>query len=377
MRRIRVLIGTLLLASVGIAIAQDEEPATPLSADEASESTPIADDALTPEVSADDERAISLFADDTPLELTIEGPFRQLSRDGRERPERSSLVRYIDEQGEEVTLDVDVRIRGNSRLEICAFPPLRLDFPRSQLEGTVFAGQNQLKLVTLCRQQDTYRDYLVQEYQIYLAFNALTDRSFRVRRATVQYVETEGRRPRSFTEEAFLIEEDWEVAERHGMEVLEVGSLEPADLNPRHTTLLAVFNFMIGNTDWSAIRAVPGEDCCHNGAVLHDEDEGTFVIPYDFDQAGVINTSYAEPNPVLRINSVLRRLYRGLCSMNGELELVVDRFNEQRAVIEGVFDAERVRERQRNRALDYLRGFYEIINDAEQFNEDIVEACRS
>ena len=230
--------------------------------------------------------------------------------------------------------------------------------------------------MTLCREQDAYRDYLAQEYQIYLAFNALTDRSFRVRPVTVEYVETEGRRPESFTEQAFLIEEDWEVAERHGLEVLDVESLDPAELNSRHTTLLSMFNFMIGNTDWSAIAAVGGEDCCHNGAVLHDEAEGVFVIPYDFDQAGIISTSYAKPNPVLPISSVRQRLYRGLCSMNGELDWVVGRLNEQREVIERVFDDERIRERQRNRTLDYLRDSYEIINDPEQFNEEIVEACR-
>ncbi|MFL2545978.1 MAG: hypothetical protein ACJ0SL_01225 [Candidatus Rariloculaceae bacterium] len=96
------------------------------------------------------------------------------------------MLRYRDEQGEEVVLDVDIRIRGNSRLDICSFPPLRLDFPRTRLEGTVFAGQNRLKLVTLCRDRDAFRYYLAQEYQIYIAFSALTDHSFRVRRATIE-----------------------------------------------------------------------------------------------------------------------------------------------------------------------------------------------
>jgi hypothetical protein len=324
----------------------------------------------------EDVPAGSFFADDSPLELTIEGPFRQLSRDGRERPERAGLVRYRDAQGQEVVIDVDIRIRGNSRLEFCSFPPLRLDFPRSRVGGTVFAGQNQLKLVTLCKQLDTYRDYLAQEYQIYRAFNALTDRSYRVRRAAVEYLETEGRRPKSFTEPAFLIEEDWEVAGRNDMQVLEVESLEVSDLDPRHTTLLAVFQFMIGNTDWSSIGAAEGENCCHNGKVIGSPAMGAFVIPYDFDQAGVINVPYAEPNPKFRIQSVRQRVYRGFCAMNGELEWVIQRLNEQRAAVEGAFDAERVSEKRRNSALVYMRDSYEIINDPELRNEEIVEACR-
>ncbi len=62
--------------------------------------------------------------------------------------------------------------------------------------------------------------------------------------------------------------------------------------------------------------------------------------------------------------------------MNGELEWVIQRLNEQRAAVEGAFDAERVSERRRKWALDYMRESYEIINDPEQRNEEIVEDCR-
>ncbi len=66
---------------------------------------------------------------------------------------------------------------------------------------------------------------------------------------------------------------------------------------------------------------------------------GAIVIPYDFDQSGVINIPYAEPNRALRIGSVRQRLYRGLCAMNDELEWVIQRLNEQRAEVEGAFDS--------------------------------------
>ncbi len=62
--------------------------------------------------------------------------------------------------------------------------------------------------------------------------------------------------------------------------------------------------------------------------------------------------------------------------MNGELEWVIQRLNEQRAEVEGEFNSERVSERRRNWALVYLHDSYEIINDPEQRNEEIVEACR-
>ena len=161
--------------------------------------------------------AYPTFADDTPLELAITGPFRELSRVDDERPDHDAVLEYMGPAGEAVSLEIEVRIRGRSRLDNCDFPPLSLDFPRDAVADTVFAGQNRLKLVTLCKRGDSYHDYLTTELLIYRMFNQLTDRSFRVRWATVEYIYTDTRRPRTETSSAFFIEEDWEVAERHAM----------------------------------------------------------------------------------------------------------------------------------------------------------------
>jgi hypothetical protein len=320
--------------------------------------------------------ASPLFADETPLELTIEGPFRELGRDGDERPERPGRIRVRNAAGDEIVLDVEIRIRGNSRLAICSSPPLRLDFQRSQLEGTVFEGQNRLKLVTLCRPQSAYRDYLAQEFQIYKIFNALTDRSFRVRWATVEYVESDPRRENAFVEPAFLVEEDWEVAARHGLEVLEAERLGVDDLEPRHAALFGLFQYAIGNTDWSALEG-PGDDiCCHNGNVVGSLAGGAIVLPYDFDQAGLINASYAQPSERLKIRSVTQRIYRGFCAANGELEWARGRFDAERGAIVAILSSAEVGERAARRAVQFIERFYEIIDDPERFAEEIVDECR-
>ena len=331
---------------------------------------------LVPAGAQDVERP--LFASHEPLELTIEGPFRALSRDGTRRPQRDGLVRYTDADGNEVVLDVRLRVRGNSRVEICSSNPLWLNFRRGQVGGTVFAGQNRIKLVTQCKRGDAYQDYLAQEYQIYRAYNALTDHSFRVRWLTVNYVETEGRRPSSFTEHAFLIEEDWEVAERHGMEVLEVETLSLSEIDAQATALLSVFHFIMGNTDWSGTSGPPGEDCCHNGVVIAapGTEDGRVVVPYDFDQSGLIDSEYAEPSGSLSIRSVRQRLYRGYCQANQALDWAIQRVNERRPEVTGVFESEYVRERAQRQALDYLDEAYEIINDPEQRQSVIEERCR-
>ena len=317
-----------------------------------------------------------LFQSDSPLELTIEGPLRRLARNADDRTELAGIVRYRDSSGE-VALDAEIRIRGKSRLEICDFPPLRVDFERGQLDGTVFAGQNHLKLVTLCKPRDAYREYLAQEYQIYRAYSGLTDYSFRVRWASVTYVDTERRRGEPFTEPAFLIEEDWEVAERHGLAALDVPAVGLAELEARSGALLSLFQFMIGNTDWSAIAAAPEESCCHNGKPIGSAGRGVIVLPYDFDHAGLIDAEYAQPRGHLRIRSVRQRLYRGYCATNGELDWAVQRFNERRQAIESAFHSERIGERTRSRTLAYIADFYEIVNDSEQRQSAIVEMCRA
>jgi hypothetical protein len=318
-----------------------------------------------------------LFESDAPLALTIEAPFRQLSRNTDEREELAGVVRYRAPDGSELMLDAEIRVRGKTRLEICDFPPLRIDFKRGQLDGTVFAGQNHLKLATLCKERDAYRDYLAQEFQVYKAYNALTDRSFRVRWVNVEYVDTGDDRAEPFTEGAFFIEEDWEVAERHGLEALTVPNVALASLDLRSMALLSLFQYMIANVDWSGISPAPGEDCCHNAKPIGGPG-GTDValLPYDFDQSGLVSAGYATPRADLGARSIRERIYRGYCVANGEIDWAVQRFNEVRPQIESVFDSEPVEARTRERTLEYVADFYEIINDPKERRDEIDDECR-
>jgi len=321
---------------------------------------------------------LPLFEDSASLELTIEAPLRALKRNADDRQEHAAVLRYRSPSGQEYVFDIEVRIRGKSRLQFCDFPPLRIDFDTDALEGSIFAGQDHLKLVTLCGERDSYRENLAEEYQIYRAYNVLNDYSFRVRWAEVEYVVTDSRREETITEPAFFIEEDWEVARRNGLEALELEAVPLADLDVRQGALLALFQYMIGNTDYSPITAAPDEDCCHNGKPLGAEGGRIFVLPYDFDHAGLVAADYAEPRSHLPITSVRQRLYRGYCATNAGLTWAVQRFNEKRSAIERIFDDdhELVDERTRRRTREYVAEFYEVINDPEELQDEIIEQCR-
>jgi hypothetical protein len=319
---------------------------------------------------------LPLFASDEPLMLKIEGPLRELARANRDRPWFPSRLSYTTEDGRETALDVELRIRGNSRLELCRFPPLRLDFVRKQLVGTVFEGQNRLKLVTLCQRQQKYRDYLGLEFAAYRIFNALTEQSFRVRWASIEYVMTDDPRRPPYTEPAFLIEEDWEVAERSGMTVIERERLGVDELDPRQAALLGLFQYVIGNTDWAGLEG-PGDDpCCHNGKVIQPTTGAFFVLPYDFDQAGLVDAEYARPDQRLKLNSVRERRYRGYCAVNSAIGWAVDRFNERRAAVEAAITTAPLSDRAKEKALSYLNSAYEILNDPARLQKEIFDDCR-
>ena len=317
---------------------------------------------------------LPLFDSDEPLEITLEFPLMTVIRKAADRPVVDGVARYVDSTGNAVILPVQISTRGKSRLEVCQFPPLSLAVKKKVAQGTVFEGQKSLKLVTHCRSQSLYRSYVAQEYGIYRAFNELTDVSFRVRQLNVTYIDSE-KPGRTLEEQAFLIEPIGGVAARTELERQKVTRVKAAQLDPLYSALTAVFQFMVGNTDWSALQAPAGSNCCHNGRVLSHpgQESGWKVVPYDFDQTGIINSSYAEPAPQLHIRSVRQRLYRGRCAHSEQLDAVIELFNERRPQLEGALLVEGLRNRKS--AVKYIESFYRIINDPKQRSNYIETRC--
>lgn len=326
--------------------------------------------------------AYPLFRDDTPLALKLSAPFSQVFRDDPDRPDYDAIIEWTEPDGRALSREIEVRIRGLSRIDFCRFPPLSLDFHQSdddgtKFDGTVFEGQNRLKLVVLCDSPSYYEDYLAQEYLIYRMLNLLTEQSFRVRWAEIEYVNTSRRRPQIRSAPAFLIESDWEVAERVGMELVETEKLSVESLDVAHSALLVVFAYLVGNTDWALVEGPAGEPCCHNGKVLRESGGSHFIVPYDFDNSGLINAVYAVPNEQLRIQSVRRRLYRGFCAFDPGLDAAIATVTARQEQLLALFDDALISERGRKKALDFLEESFEIIGDPERRREEIDDAeCR-
>jgi len=326
-------------------------------------------------VSPDCSAAYPLFEDHTKLDVIIEMPMKTIINDAEDRPVVTGVLRYTD-GGSEVALDFTMTTRGHSRLRTCRFPPLSLNLKKKQVEGTLFEGQNKLKIVTRCKSSKVYERYLFQEFGIYRGFNLLTDKSIRARMLSITFRDSEGDR-KDDVQPAFFLESDKEVAGRLSMEPIKSPSINPAQLDSQHASILSLYQYLIANTDWSMLKGPGSDPCCHNGKVIitPGTTNGWIVLPYDFDQAGLINTNYSMPADGLGIRSVKQRLYRGRCLNLKHLDESIATFNELRPQMEEALNPPGIDQRSRKNALKYIDRFYDTVNDPKKRKREIEDDC--
>jgi hypothetical protein len=307
-----------------------------------------------------------LFDSDELLRITLTGPFRTISRDGDEDPERRpGTLSYTAADGSTVTFSAELEPRGKSRRDrkICTFPPLWVRLDKDEIDDTLFDKQKRLKLVTHCRSSKSFQDYVVKEYLVYRVFNQLTDASFRVRLLEVTYVDSE--RDDSVTRYGFFIEHKDRLAKRLGRELMEPAERIPtASLDPDQAAISELFQFMVSNTDFSMIAPPIDDVCCHN-SVLFDAGEGMYLpVPYDFDRTGLVNPPNGLPDANLGQRSFRDRVYRGFCRDQAVADAALEKTRAKRSAIEGVIrDQRELSDRAKDQALRYIASYYDIIDD--------------
>jgi hypothetical protein len=321
--------------------------------------------------------AAPLFDRQETLDVVIEAPTSKLSRQRDKKPEFPGTVRYTDASGTEHSFAVTVSTRGKSRLEACDYPPLKITFDRQETAGTLFEGQHNLKLVRQCVKSSPGRDWVYLELGIYRAYSVITDYAFRVRQLNVTFRDTDAGN-RETVQPGFFLEDDKDVARRLGRELLRPPKVDPVQMAVVEMTHKLLFQFLIGNTDFAVKRGPSGEGCCHNGRVFVEagKDDNWIVVPYDFDNAGIIDAKYALPSEALPINRVTTRLYRGFCWQNEYLPGSIELFNEKRGEIEAALIPVEVSKRKASRAKSYFDRFYEIVNDQEELQKQVLDKCR-
>jgi len=319
-----------------------------------------------------------LFQNHEILQVRIEAPFTTIMSERDSDDYSEGLLHIVESTGAERTFDLKLRTRGHYRgkAEHCHFAPLRINFRKKQVKGSEFHGQDKLKLVTHCENFGSkYEQSLLLEYLSYRILNQLTDLSFRVRLLQVDYIDTE-KDGKTRSKYAFLIEDDEELSKRIGLEMASIEAVTTEQLDQRQTAFFSVFQYLIGNTDFSAVRGAADSACCHNAALFAGPDDRYIPVAYDFDLSGFVDAPYAAPNPNLKIKDVKQRLYRGFCSHNDFLDEAIRKVvDNQSDIMHLIATQDGLSKGSRRKASRYIAKFYDRVSNPAKVERYIVKEC--
>ena len=327
---------------------------------------------------------VPLFATEEPVQIKVIAPLKTLKKQrGEELEELPGQVKVIGNDGAERTLDIQIVARGNFRRQkdICAMPPFWLNFKKKQVEGTVFEGQDKLKVVSHCRESRRPFDaYIYREYLTYKTYQLLTDRSFAVRLARIDYEDTESKY-RKESQIGFFIEHNNGFEDRHGLKQVKDQFIPPSQYDLKELCLADIFQYMVSNLDYTFFDSL--DECCHNGKAFQREgmDGGFFPVPYDFDMSGLVNAPYAKPNPAFKrigIKKVTDRYYLGVSVSDEIWTETLQYYMTKKAEIYALWENfEPLEDKQRLEALDFIDNFYAIIEDPEKLQSHMTKKMRS
>lgn len=312
----------------------------------------------------------SLFGSDEMLTLSLTGPLRQLQRD-RESADPQYFpfnLGCVNTAGQETVIPVELRARGHFRRTRgnCTYPPLLIRFADTgtKLE-TVFREQHKLKLVLPCAGQE----YVIREWLLYRIYNLLTPRSFRTRLVQIKLVE-EGTKKEVTPVFGLLLEEESQLAARNQCTSVET-KLRPQQTETVSFLRMAVFQYLVGNTDWSV-------EYLQNIKLLQPQQSGLpITVPYDFDHAGLVEAPYAQPAEELQLSSIRERRYRGYCLSDLSLfQPVLAEFNRIKSDIYKLYsDSKLLDPKYIRSAIRYLDAFYATINNPKSWQQEFAYPC--
>lgn len=317
--------------------------------------------------------SIKFFTDEGLIDITLTTDIRELQTEKGEEVYQDANVncRFPDSS----VIDEKIRIaaRGHFRRGFCNIPPLLLNFHNATSPRLSSLGK--LKLVIGCGANTADEQLVLKEYLVYKIYNLLEQKSFRVRLVRVNYRDTRNK-TRPFSQYAFFIEDDNDMARRNGCEKRDKPSFLTESTDRDMMTKVALFEFMVSNGDWS----VPNN---HNIKLIFTRKEQTvpYAIPYDFDHSGFVNADYALPPELFTekfgTEKVTERVYRGYPRTMDELQAALELFRKKKDAINSlIMNFQPLGAKSRKTASDFINEFYRIINDRKQVQDIFIDHAR-
>lgn len=317
-----------------------------------------------------------LFAEDEVLDVTIQANFGRLIRNAKRNPDPYQATVSVNGQPHAATVEA----RGVSRRTggLCSFPPLRVRFPAKPDATSIFEGQKSLKVVTHCKDNGAFEQNMLREYSAYRLYNLVTDESLKVRLARIRYEDDDG--DERATRMGFFIEDIDAAADRLGGTEINLPQIGTRWIDARKAARYVLFQYMIGNLDWSMFRGPEGENCCHNSKIIGPDRaarSGLTPVPYDFDMSGWVDAPYAVVPSGVRVRNVRQRFYRGLCRFGPDtLEIAAEWRPRQGEFRRAFLDVPGMSADTSEELDAFLSGFFSDIADNSRIQDRLLDDCR-
>jgi len=313
-----------------------------------------------------------LFTKDDILDLSLRFDLTNYKRKKPKEEYMKAILTYHISETDSINKEIRLKSRGEFRNGYCDLPPIRLNFSKADFQKDDLKKINKLKMVTHCKYGN--EEYLLKEYLIYKLYNVLTDNSFRVRLIRIEYINTY-KKTKPIKTFAFFIEPVEILGERIKAVPIDAVNLNQKHINPEMMDRMAIFFYMIGNTDWS----VPNQHNCKvlTPTVFEGASLGV-IVPYDFDYSGLVNAGYAVPPEGLGIESVLQRRYLGICRSEDLYINALREFSEKKDQFYKVIkDFTLLSEKERKKMTEYLDSFYAGFDKRNSIVLNLLNECKS
>jgi hypothetical protein len=315
---------------------------------------------------------IRLFDSNDPLEISLRFDITTYKRERSDTNYLEAILTYHTTKTDSINKNIKLKARGEIlRTAICDLPPMSLNFKLKDTIGGEFTGIDELKLMTYCN--PGYEDYILREYLIYKLYNLLTDNSLKVRLLRINFINT-AKKSKPIRQYGFAIEPVKLLANRtHTLERKPV-NLSQKNIKPEMMDRLAIFNLMIGNTDWAVSNQ-------HNTLILSQpgsaQPELYAIVPLEFDYSGLVNADYAVPYENLPINTVRERLYMGMCRSEEVYKNEVREFAEKKdEFYKLINDFQYLNPKSKEDMIDYLNGFFDMFDKHNSIIHEMLNQCR-
>ena len=313
----------------------------------------------------------SFFGDEKPFEMTLSSDFKTLLAKRIQKNYQPATITMRFPDSSILKEDIRIQTRGKFRLQNCYMPPLGLNF--NNPTSPKLKPLKKLKLVVGCATTSDDEQLIIKEYLAYKIYNFLTEKSFRVRLVKIRFEDTKNK-VKPYTQYGFLLEDVDEMAARNKCVEVQGKQFLTEQTNREQMTMVNLFEYMIGNTDWS----VPHY---HNIKLIRPKSDSLaspYAVPYDLNHCGLVNAPYALPQEELGIESVKERLYRGFPRSQEELDKAIAIFQKQRENIKSlVSNCDWLTNKYKREVSGYIEDFYKVIDSKREVKNTFIDNART